>query len=584
MLKRLLHIVFILLLLCACGHHAYSPSLQRADSLCSTCPDSALLLLQQLKPKIAKNAVADRMFYELLCIKAADKADRPITQCDSTILRLIDYYENGGDPAKLAETYYYAGRVFYEKQDAPQALDYFLKGFDNIALCDDSVRVKSVLLSQIGYIYFYQGMFNEALKWADKAIEYAKNTQDTLSLIYGYRDAASASIENKDYDKAEKYLIKSISLAKSIDKKDLLYSCYDQLACVYIEMGNFVEARKLLEPVLKDEFPALKSSAYAIASSVFWGLEKYDSSAYFANKVLEVGNIYAKETASKRLANISLKHSDLYAALEYLKQYAQYSDSVKHITNAETVARVNALYHFNRQEKENNRLKIERSKHLSLLIIAISLLSVSVLLITAILINYRRKEEISKSKLDRLNKSLERQKLQNYDFIAANETKIKELESKIKHLDTQNEDLIRQLRIEQEKLKEANQMSALEIRNMERKNSSLSEFPIYHTIKSKANASKIYNKSLSEEEWNELDKTVNSVFDSFSDTLLGHSKLSKHEYGVCLLLKIGLTSSEISRLTNRSLQAINSTRSRLFFKFFGKKGSAAEWDKFIKSI
>ena len=183
--------VIILLLLCACGHHAYSPSLQRADSLCSTCPDSALLLLQQLKPKIAKNAVADRMFYELLCIKSADKADRPITQCDSTILRLIDYYENGGDPAKLAETYYYAGRVFYEKQDAPQALDYFLKGFDNIALCDDSVRVKSVLLSQIGYIYFYQGMFNEALKWADKAIEYAKNTQDTLSLIYGYRDAAS---------------------------------------------------------------------------------------------------------------------------------------------------------------------------------------------------------------------------------------------------------------------------------------------------------------------------------------------------------------------------------------------------------
>lgn len=584
MLKRLLHIALVFIMLCACDHHAYSPSLQRADSLCSVSPDSALLLLEQLKSQMAKTLDDDRMFYELLCIKAADKADRPITQCDTTILRLIDYYENGGDPAKLAETYYYAGRVFYEKQDAPQALDYFLKGFDNISLCDDSVRVKSVLLSQIGYIYFYQGMFNEALIWADKAIEYAKNTQDTLSLIYGYRDAASASIEIKDYDEAEKYLIKSIGLAQSINKRDLLYSCYDQLACVYIEKGNFIEARKLLEPVLKDEFPALKSSAYAIASSVYWGLGKLDSSAYYANKVLEVGNVYAKETASKRLANISLKHSDLNSALEYLKQYAQYSDSVKHITNAETVARVNALYHFNRQEKENNRLKIERSKHLSLLIIAISLLSVSVLVITAILINYRRKEEISKSKFDRLNKSLERQKLQNNDFITANEIKIKELESQIIHLDIQNEDLIRQLRIEQEKLREANQMSALEIQNMERKNSSISEFPIYHTIKTKANASKIFNKSLGEEEWVELDKTVNNVFESFSSTLLGNCKMSRHEYGVCLLLKIGLSSSEISRLTNRSLQAINSTRSRLFFKYFGKKGSAAEWDKFIKSI
>ncbi|MBR5730213.1 MAG: hypothetical protein IKX61_08440 [Prevotella sp.] len=572
------------LLLCACRHHSYSPRLLEADSLCSVCPDSALALLKQLSSQMPTAPEPDRMYYELLCIKAADKADRPITQSDSAILLLVDYYENGGDPAKLAETYYYAGRIFYEKQDAPQALDYYLKSMDNLNHCYDSVRIKSVLLSQIGYIYFYQGMFNESIEWYKKAIDYAVQTQDTLSLIYGYRDAASAFIENKDFNRAERFLDKSICLASCVQDKNLLYSCYNQMACVYINKGDFQKAKTLLVPALKAEIPNLRSSTYSIASKVYWGLGELDSAAYYAKKVLDIGTVYAKETASKRLSDISLKHSDLYSALEYLKTHAIYSDSVKALTNAETVAKVHALFNYNKQERENNLLKIENSRHYLIMVIAIALLVVSLLLIVSIVLYNRRKETVNKTKIDRLKKSLERQKLQNSNYISDNIIKIRELEQQMQLLDAKNEDLIRQLRIEQERLKEANQMSAFEIQNMERRSSVMSEFPIYKTVRTKANATKIYNKSLSEEEWNELDKSINDVYESFSSILTEHCIMSKHEYNVCLLLKIGLSPAEISRLTNRTQQAINSTRSRLYFKYFGKKGSASEWDDFINSI
>ena len=583
--KRFLHIALAFLLLSACGrHHVYSPSLLRADSLCRVLPDSALALLQQLSSQMPTAPEPDRMFHQLLCIKAADKADRPITQCDSTILRLIDYYENGGDPAKLAETYYYAGRIYFEKQDAPQALDYYLKAMDNIGVCDDSVRVKSVLLSQIGYIYFYQGMFNESIKWYKEAIDYAAQTQDTLSLIYGYRDAASSFIENKDFNRAEQFLNKSINLSIRVQDKNLLNSCYNQLACVYINKGNFQKAKALLAHALKTESQSLRSSTYSIASKVYLGLGELDSAEYYSNKILEIGTLYAKETASKRLSEISLKHSDLHSALEYLKKYATYSDSVKAITNAETVAKVHALFNYNKQEKENNLLKIENSRHYLIMVIAIALLVVSLLSIISIVLDHRRKETVNKTKLDRLNKSLERQKLQSSNYISENIIKIRELEQQMQLLDEKNEDLIRQLRIEQERLKEANQMSTFEIQNMERRSSAMSDFPIYKTVRTKVNASKVYNKSLSEEEWDELDKSVNDVYESFSSTLTEHCKMSKHEYNVCLLLKIGLSPADISRLTNRSQQAINSTRSRLYFKYFCKKGSASEWDDFIKSI
>lgn len=75
MLKRLFYICVVLLLF-ACRHNSYSPKLLEADSLCCVLPDSALTLLQQLSSRMPTAPEPDRMFYQLLCIKAADKATR----------------------------------------------------------------------------------------------------------------------------------------------------------------------------------------------------------------------------------------------------------------------------------------------------------------------------------------------------------------------------------------------------------------------------------------------------------------------------------------------------------------------------
>ena len=583
--KRFLHIAFVFLLLSACGrHHVYSPSLLRADSLCSVRPDSALALLQQLSSQMHSAPEPDRMFHQLLCIKAADKADRPIAQCDSTILRLIDYYEDGGDPAKLAETYYYAGRIYFEKQDAPQALDYYLKAMDNIGVCDDSVRVKSVLLSQIGYIYHYQEIDSVARIWFEKACEFAVEHHDTLSLIFGLRDKANTYKNNEDSRKRENDLDKALLLCDKTNNRLMANVVKSQIANLYIDEGRFVEAKKLLMPI-KDELTSIgKSAVYSMCAKIYYGIGLQDSAKFYSKILLQEGTLYTKESSSKRLAEIALKESRPQQAIEYLSINKALNDTLKLLQAKESIARANAAYNYQKHEKENNLLKIENSRHFLIMVIAIALLVVSLLSIISIVLDHRRKETVNKTKLDRLNKSLERQKLQSSNYISENIIKIRGLEQQMQLLDEKNEDLIRQLRIEQERLKEANQMSTFEIQNMERRSSAMSDFPIYKTVITKANASKVYNKTLSEEEWEELDKSVNDVYESFSSILTEHCKMSKHEYNVCLLLKIGLSPADISRLTNRSQQAINSTRSRLYFKYFGKKGSASEWDDFIKSI
>jgi len=61
-------------------------------------------------------------------------------------------------------------------------------------------------------------------------------------------------------------------------------------------------------------------------------------------------------------------------------------------------------------------------------------------------------------------------------------------------------------------------------------------------------------------------------------------KMTSQEYHVSLLIKVRLQPKDIATLTAHSKESIASTRSRLYQKVFGKKGSTRDWDDFILSI
>lgn len=105
--------------ICACTNKPYPQSLRVADSLIHNNPDSAVILLEELKRSMAFEPQATQMYYQLLTIKAKDKAYITHTS-DSLIKTVVKYYEERKDRERLPETYYYAGRVYRDLGDAPQ--------------------------------------------------------------------------------------------------------------------------------------------------------------------------------------------------------------------------------------------------------------------------------------------------------------------------------------------------------------------------------------------------------------------------------------------------------------------------------
>ena len=91
-------------------------------------------------------------------------------------------------------------------------------------------------------------------------------------------------------------------------------------------------------------------------------------------------------------------------------------------------------------------------------------------------------------------------------------------------------------------------------------------------------------RSMAESDWAGLAEAVNSIYVGFSDKLYSLYRMSEQDMRVSLLIKLRLQPKDIATLTAHSKESVASTRSRLYQKVFGKKGSTRDWDDFILSI
>ena len=160
------------------------------------------------------SSLEKEMYQKLQSIKTADKADEPIAESDSLALSLVDYYEHHGSKLKLAEAYYYAGRVFYERRDFTKSLHYYKKAVSALPHCD-TPDLEGVIYSQIGYVFSCQDLSEEAVTAFNQSYQFCKNQKDTLGMIYGLRDWGKELGDHGDYNEARRILLESIQLAKA---------------------------------------------------------------------------------------------------------------------------------------------------------------------------------------------------------------------------------------------------------------------------------------------------------------------------------------------------------------------------------
>ena len=191
--------------------------------------------------------------------------------------------------------------------------------------------------------------------------------------------------------------------------------------------------------------------------------------------------------------------------------------------------------------------------------------------------NSRRKMVAMHEKIRTLQ---EAQQAQSSQSIAQNEAKILELETLLKKLGDENSLLRLELEEKKATLDYHNKVARLENEKREHAETMIFSSDVYQRIQACLNS----GRSLTHQDWTELTEVVNSIYTGFTEKLYSLYRMTEQDYHVSLLIKVRIQPKDIALLTAHSKESVASTRSRLYSKVFGMKGSSKDWDDFILSL
>lgn len=566
--------------ICACTNKPYPQSLRVADSLIHNNPDSAVILLEELKRSMAFEPQATQMYYQLLTIKAKDKAYITHTS-DSLIKTVVKYYEERKDRERLPETYYYAGRVYRDLGDAPQALEYLQKAIESTKDCTD-YRLISRIYSQTGTLYLYQDTYDQALEVFRKAYQYCLSDKDSIGMVYSLRDIGRTFTTLNCADSALYYYKGALNYAEQIHNNHLVGVVQAELSGLYIQLEMYPEAFTAIQCSNKYIKGHNIAPFYAILADYYYYTNQLDSATFYYTQTASFDDLYQKQGSYKGLGNIARKKGQYKEAMEYFDKYLICTDSIKDITNTETIRKMQSLYNYQLKEKENSKLQRQAANYkLWNILLIFSLLSL-VFLFIAYHQFRKKKEQQQLVKQERIKQIQKRKICAKQHVSGKNKEQIKEVELSL-HKAEIEKDQLRQdlLKAQKSLIEKTNEQITATQRVQKQSELALKHSDIYKKFHFAVQGS---DEKIGNDDWKELMCAVDEAYNQFTTRLLELYPMKTIEIQVCVLIKIGLSPAQIAFITIRSRQAISSIRKRLYSKVMGKDGTPEQWDNFISTF
>ena len=548
------------------------------ESLASANPDSAQALLASLAEGMKQEPQAVQMYYRLLCIKAKDKAYITHTS-NSAILPVVEYYEQEGDKKHLPEAYYYAGRVYRDLGNTLQASDYFWKALKSIKQ-EDNLRIKNKIYSQLGTLYSYQSMYREALNIYKAGLQENIVTQDSVSMIFSLRNIANMYRELNMPDSILPYFKRADQIANTIKRTDLSDMIQSQLASVYTELQLYDSAQIALKRALRNVERANRSGIYSIVAYYYHATGNTDSANYYYYKLLQEGNVYAKEKAYRTLAEQRIKHLDDLKLTELFNGLTRYTDSLYTLNEQASRLHSYANYNYLKNEQENVRLRDVHSRDLLIYWISGTIV---VFMAGSGILYYLRRKKAMQHRLKVAEQLREEAYRRSREFMEENNRQIQALESDIERLKHQLHDSDQQkMELEQKIsiIESTNRQVELEQGKRRMEEGLFFQSDIYGLFRQKVEAGKAPGQA----EWEQLARQLDTSFDHFTQKLLQLGLLKEKELHTCMLIKAQFKNKEMAQLLCLSPEGISSIRRRLCARFLDGKKEPKEWDRFILSL
>ncbi len=305
-------------LLIGCGDDRIDSRLVRIDAMMDDNPRGALDSLERIDR--AEMSAGDSFYYELLKIKASDKA-YVRHESDSEVIKVIDYYKSHGDDDLYAEALYYGGRVYSDLGDYPTSLRYFQDALDRLPADTDNQKLRGHVLSQTGRLLNKLRLYDEAAKYLVELVKLDSVYDDSVNLVLDQQLLGAVLVHSGQYDRAKKHFKNIRSLSETtLPENTAVHDMY--LAAIECDNGNLDSALLIIRGVPESVPDGYRSTAIAYAAEIYHNAGLYDSAYMYSKMLLDSKVLNYRLNAYKiLLSSEEIKLVDKDDIMEYIESY-----------------------------------------------------------------------------------------------------------------------------------------------------------------------------------------------------------------------------------------------------------------------
>lgn len=591
-IQKLMLNLLLLSCLVACSSRSNVASLLNDAEVCmNENPDSSLVLLDSIK-HIGELSEEQNALWCLLHTIAMDKLSIAHVS-DSLIQISVNYYADRDRADRKMQSYYYCGRVYQDLNDALQAQEYYLKAYD-IGKNSNDYSLLGRLCANLGTLYTYQELYGPALAFQKKAVCYFEQVQDTVCLSHTFKNIARIHVCESQMDSAIIYYSNALEYTSDLHK---LYM-YNELADIYGRIGEYEKglfyARDACGRIETVNDSCLVSLTLG---DLFLKSGKLDSAFHYLSFSRKSTRLYTLKDTYYWLSQLEKTRGDWEACVFFKEQYEAFRDSIEKQTHIETLARMQNLYDYQLIEKEKNYYRQEAVRKTNKLYQLALLGVLLLLLVVCIILHLFRKRREKEAQLNQFLRFQEQEYLNSQKYLAERNATIAKLEQQIAVEKQKREE--NKVHYERELIQETNRANEKE-QALEMVHTILAEkltVPVDH-FQEKIDfnhlffTSDLYQglyaewKKLDESLWPEVVKMIDHVLykDFTSKIRMLYPQISQLDLTICYLIKLDIPVGRIASFLSVRSQAISNKRKRLFEKLTNKKGTAQDFDEYIKKV
>ena len=323
--------------------------------------------------------------------------------------KVLDIYFKINDKNDYAYCLRNIGIVYSCLSDYPMAISYY-QGSVKIFEAINDKKGMAYCYNNIGTIYCEQNNFEKALKYCNKSVKLCNEVGDKKLSSITYGNIGNILFKLKKYSMAIESYMHSLKIASEIGDKSLVADNYNNIANIQSNLGNNNSSidnyKKSLK--IKEELGNKRGIAvtYNNLAELYNDLNKFPEAIDYAQKAnilsKEIGCIDDEQYACENLSFSYEGLGNYNDALKIYKIYKQLNDSIYNKEKYKQIAKMEAIYQSEKNEKEIKLLSKEKEIQEAVKRNLLLILSVCVLMILLILLLFNSYRIKQREKLNNL--------------------------------------------------------------------------------------------------------------------------------------------------------------------------------------